>query len=116
VPHFFDCIFIDGDGYSEQFLLTPLDETTFLLAVESDEIFRRWELVFRNGKRGSKSSREYLKDSKRYREINRILEKKLVTLPEKAISTIGKFEVLGRPRLPRGIIRPLQVRWRRLRK
>jgi hypothetical protein len=64
VPHFFDCIFIHGDGYSEQFLLTPLDETTFLLAMESSEIFRRWELAFREGKKVSKSSREYLKDSK----------------------------------------------------
>lgn len=110
-PHFFDCRFNDKDEYSEEFLLTPLDEATFRLAMESSEIFRRWELFFHAGKKISRSNRDYLEDTKRYRMINRILEKRLVTIPRKAIARIGTFKVLGRPKLPKGVIRPLQVRW-----
>jgi hypothetical protein len=110
-PHFFDCIASKDAEYSEEYLLTPVDEATFRLAMEATEIFRKWELAFHRKRRVSTSSRAYSCDTKKYREINRVLDKKLVTIPRRAITRIGDFQVLGRPNLPKGIIRALQVRW-----
>jgi len=110
-PHFFDCIINDKNEYSEKYFLTPLDDETYRLAMEASEIFRKWEIRFHDNKRTSKTSRAYLLDTKKYRAINRVLDKHLVTIPRQAIIRMGHFDVLGRPKLPKGVIRPLQVKW-----
>ena len=110
-PHFFDCIINDKNEYSEKYLLTPVDDETYQLAMEASEIFRKWEIRFHDSKRASTTTRAYLLDTKKYRAINRVLDKRLVTIPRQAIIRTGHFEVLGRPKLPKGVIRPLQVKW-----
>jgi hypothetical protein len=110
-PHFFDCIINDKNEYSEKYLLTPVDDETYRLAMEASEIFRKWEIRFHDNKRASTTSRAYLLDTKKYRAINRVLDKRLVTIPRQAIIRMGHFDVLGQPKLPKGVIRPLQVKW-----
>jgi hypothetical protein len=111
-PHFFDCIISnDKNEYSEKYFLTPLDDETYRLAMEASEIFRKWEIRFHDNKRTSTTSGAYLLDTKKYRAINRVLDKRLVTIPRQAIIRIGHFDVLWRPKLPKGVIRPLQVKW-----
>jgi hypothetical protein len=110
-PHFFDCIINDKDEYSEKYLLTPVDDETYRLAMEASKILRKWEIRFHENKRANTTSRAYLLHTKKYRAINRVLEKRLVTIPQQAIIRMGHFDVLGRPKLPKGVIRPLQVKW-----
>jgi hypothetical protein len=111
-PHFFECLTNEENGYSDQYLLTPISNATFRLAMEASEIWRKWELIFLSGRRSGTSSRDYLQDTQRYRKLNRVLKKRLVTVSRNAVARTGEFEALGRPKLPKGAMRPLQVKWK----
>jgi hypothetical protein len=50
-------------------------------------------------------------ESERHKELEGILEKVLVIDPAKAVMRIGHFEAMGGEALPKGVLRPLQVRW-----
>jgi hypothetical protein len=53
VPHLYECLFDEEkDGFSDQFLLTPIDTETFQLAMEDWSIWQRWEVAFKTGKSG----------------------------------------------------------------
>lgn len=111
-PHFYECIFDEAkDDYSELFRLTPLDSEAFQVAMEDWEIWRKWEFAFHGGKTGIGTHPALPHEAERHAELKSILDKVLVTDPIKAISRIGHFEVLGTPDLPKGVIRPLQVKW-----
>jgi hypothetical protein len=111
-PHLYDCIFdAAADDYSESFLLTPLDSELFRLAMEDWEIWQRWESAFHQGKADKDTHPALPSESSRHVELKQILDKVLVTDPRKAFTRIGQFIVLGKPNLPPGVIRPLQVEW-----
>ena len=111
-PHFYECFFDEAkEEYSEVFRLTPLDSETLQLAMEDWEIWRRWEFAFHDGKTDIDTHPALPHEANRHAELKSILDKVLVTDLMKAISRIGKFEVLGAPNLPKGVFRPLQVKW-----
>jgi hypothetical protein len=111
-PHFYECIFDEAkDDYSGVFQLTPLDSETLKLAMEDWETWRRWEFAYHDGKTDINTHPALPHEASRHTELKLILVKMLVTDPAKAISRIGQFEVLGTPSLPKGVIRPLQVKW-----
>ena len=114
-PHFYECIFDEQKGnYTDEFRLTPIDPETFRLALEDWEIWKRWEIAFHAGKADQSTHPCLPQDRKRHQEINAILEKKLLTDPKIAITRSGKFEPTGNVLLPKGVLRPLQVKWEQL--
>jgi hypothetical protein len=50
-------------------------------------------------------------EAARYANLKRILDRSLVTDPQKALTKVGRFEVAGEPSLPKSVLRPVQVRW-----
>jgi hypothetical protein len=111
-PHLYECIFDEtADNYSESFLLTPLDSNSFQLAVEDWEIWRRWEDAFHAGKADKRTHPALPHEARRHAELKQFLDKSLISDPPKAVTRIGQFDVLGESSLPRGVVRPLQVKW-----
>jgi hypothetical protein len=111
-PHLYECIFDEAKGnYSDLFRLTPIDAETFQLAMEDWSIWQRWELAFNTGKVDVSTHPALPHEASRHAELERILNKTLVTDPEKASTKIGRFEPLGEQKLPKGALRALQVRW-----
>ena len=110
--YFYECIFDEAkDDYSEVFQLTPLDPETLQLAMEDWEIWRRWELAYHDGKTDLDTHPALPHETNRHQELKLILDRVLVTDPTKAISQVGQFDVLGASSLPKGVMRPLQVKW-----
>lgn len=111
-PHFYDCIFSETeDGYSSLYRLTPISQDILNLVRESWAIWQRWELAFQTGKTTLKSHPALPQDKARYEEIRAVLDPVLKTASETSIIRDGAFEVVGNPILPKGVMRPLQVRW-----
>ena len=111
-PHLYECVFDEARGdYSEVYRLTSLDSGTFQLAMEDWEIWRRWEFAYHDGKIDFNTHPALPHEANRHSELKLILDRVLVTDPTKAISRVAQFEVLGTPSLPKGVMRPLQVKW-----
>jgi hypothetical protein len=111
-PHLYECVFDESkDNYSESFVLTPLDAECFRFALEDWAIWRRWELAYHTGKADLSTHPALPHESERHQELQRILEKALVADATKSVTRIGHFEVLGAEPLPKGVLRPLQVKW-----
>ena len=111
-PHFFECIFDEAtEDYTEEFFLTPLDFEGFQAAKDDWEIWRRWESAFHEGETDIGTHPSLPHEAIRHAELKVILDKILVTDPLRAVRRIGQFEVRGVTDLPKGVIRPLQVRW-----
>lgn len=111
-PHLYECIFDESKGnYSESFLLTPLDAESFRFALEDWAIWQRWELAYHTGKADLSTHPALPHESERHQELQRILEKVLVVDQTKAVTRIGHFEALLRETFPKGVPRPLQVKW-----
>jgi hypothetical protein len=111
-PHFYECIFNEAkDDYLELFRLTPLGTEVFQLAMEDWNIWRRWEIAFHAGQTDISTHPALPHEANRHAELKRILDRSLVTDPERAILRVGRFEALGESNLPKGVIRHLQVEW-----
>lgn len=112
VPHLYECLFDEGkDNFSDQFLLTPIDNETFQLAMEDWSIWQRWELAFKTGKADMSTHPALPHEAVRHSELKRILDRTLLTNPQKAFTKVGRFEALGEQTLPIGVLRALQVKW-----
>jgi hypothetical protein len=111
-PHFYERIFDEvKDNYSDLFRLSPLDAEIFQLAMEAWNIWRRWEIAFHTGKTNIGTHPALPHEAKRRAELTSVLDRFLAIDPGKAVARIGQFEVLGRPNLPKGVRRPMQVKW-----
>ena len=111
-PHLYECIFDESkDDYTDSFRLAPVDPQIYQLAMEDWGIWQRWELGFHTGKVSMSTHPALPNERERHTELQAILQKALVVDPAKAVICIGHFEVLGSPVLPKGVHRPLQVKW-----
>jgi hypothetical protein len=112
VPHLYECLFDEEkDGFSDQFLLTPIDTETFQLAMEDWSIWQRWEVAFKTGKADMSTHPALPHEAMRHANLKPILDRTLLTNPEKAVTKTGRFEPLGEQTLPIGVLRALQVKW-----
>jgi hypothetical protein len=112
LPHFYECIFDDAkDDYLESFWLTPVDQKTFQLAMEDCNTWRRWETAFHSGKSDQTTYPALPSEAARHGELKRILDGILVSNPAKAVTRVGRFEILPDPSLSTGVIRRFQVQW-----
>lgn len=113
-PHFYECLFdTANDDYSDAFQLTPIDQPTFLLAMEDWHIWLRWESAFYAGETTLETHPALPADAARHKELVSVLQNALITGPN-AITRIGIFSGLGVSDLPRSRMRSLQVEWREL--
>lgn len=111
-PHFYECVFDDEkQNYSDTFRLTPLDQKNFELAMEAWEIWGRWKIAFRTGKTTIDTHPALPHEAARYSQLQKILEPLLITDVRKAIVRTGYFEPRQGPAPPKGVMRPLQVKW-----
>jgi hypothetical protein len=111
-PHFYDCVFDqEEDEYSDLYRLTPIDQRTFELAVEAWAIWRKWELAYHSGKVKSDSHPALRADTTKYKRIWRKLDASLKTDSARCISRKGHFKAIEAPKLPKGVLRPFQVKW-----
>jgi hypothetical protein len=111
-PHFYDCIFDErNDEYSDLYHLTPLSQRIFELAKEDWAIWKKWESAFHSGKATVESHPALPQDRARHEEIRAILDSSLTTNAAVCVTQHGSFERLGSGEYPKGVIRPLQVRW-----
>jgi len=111
-PHLYDCIFDEAeDDYLSLFRLTPVAEDVFQLAMEDWQIWRRWTSAFYAGRVKLDSHPALPEDRARHNELKSILDGALVTDEGKFVVRQGSFEVIGHPELPKGDLRPLQVKW-----
>lgn len=111
-PHFYDCMFDEAtDDYSDLYHLTPLSQSILELAKEDWAIWTRWEAAFHSGKATVESHPALPQDRARHEEIRAILDSALATNAAVCVTQRGSFERLGSGEYPKGVMRPLQVRW-----
>jgi hypothetical protein len=112
LPHFYECIFDEADDdYSDLYRLTPISQSIFELAKEDWAIFKRWEAAFHSGKTTVESCPALRQDSPRHEQIRAILDSALKIDAAVCVTRRGSFERLGSEEFPKGVMRPLQVRW-----
>ena len=112
LPHFYDCIFDKAkDEYSDLYRLTPISEHIFELAKQDWAIWKRWESAFHSGKATRESHPALPQDRARHQEIRAILDSALTTDIGICAVRRGSFERSGSGEYPKGVMRPLQVRW-----
>lgn len=111
-PHFYDCIFDAAKGeYSDFYHLTPLSQPVFDLAKEDWNIWKKWEAAFHSGKATVESHPALPQDRARHEELQAILDSALTTNLLVCFTQRASFERLGSGEYPKGVMRPLQVRW-----
>jgi hypothetical protein len=94
-PHIYKSMFEDASAGSDVFLLEPIDEETFALAMEDWAIWRRWERAFQKGETTEDTHPALSADRPRHDELEALLEPKLRIDPAKAFRVKGRFEVCG---------------------
>ncbi len=111
-PHFYDCIFDEAQQeYSNLYRLTPVAPDIFDLANEDWAIWQRWELAFHTGRTTLESHPALPQERGRHEEIRAVLDSALQRNSQNCIIRAGSFEAIGTPKLPKGVSRPLQVKW-----
>ena len=111
-PHFYDRVFSEAHGdYSDLVRLTPIPRHVLELAREDWAIWERREMAFHAGKVTVASHPALPEERARHEEIDAVLSKVLKTDSDNCIIRAGLFEADEDPALPRGVLRPLKVRW-----
>jgi len=102
-PHYYETHWDEGeDDWSEIYLLKPLDAETFALAMESWEIWLRWERAFKEGKTTQETHPALPEERQRRNELEKILAERLVVSPETSVQATAEF-AYGEP---------TKVKWR----
>lgn len=93
-PHIYKSVWDDSEkGNGDDFLLQPIDEETFRLAMEDWDIWTRWERAFHSGQTTIESHPALPADRQRHEQITTILTTRLQIQPERAIRVQGHFVV-----------------------
>lgn len=93
-PHTYESLWEHSeDDWSDAFLLHPIDEETFLLAMEDWAIWRRWERAFHHGETDLQTHPALPADRARHDELAAILKPRLQIDRERAIRVRGRFSI-----------------------
>ena len=106
-PHAYASLFDESVGYSDTFLLMPIDDELFRFALEDWAIWLRWDEAFRAGKTPQETHPALPSDRQRHEELERLIGGRLDPRPELSYRARAEF----RPGSP-GF--GLQVRWTRI--
>jgi len=102
-PHAYTSLFDESQGYSDTFLLMPIEEGVFRLALEDWEIWCRWEKAFYAGTTSQETHPALPVDRARHEELNRLIGDRLQPLESASRRAQAEF----RPAADQG----LEVRW-----
>ena len=92
-PHLYSSLWDESaDDWSDTFLLQPVDEQTFLLAMEDWAIWCRWERAYHSGQTPHATHPALPNERARHDELNALLTPKLQVDPKQAIRVRGSFE------------------------
>jgi hypothetical protein len=98
-PHYYERQFDElKDNWSDDYLLRPLDEETFRLALEDWDIWLRWEAAFHEGRTPRETHPALPEDRARHDELAQVLAERLAVSPETGIKAKGDFKY-GQPTL-----------------
>ena len=91
-PHYYENHWNEGDSFwSDIFLLQPLNAETFELAIESWNIYSRWEVARQKGKASVETCPTLPEERERYDEIEKVLAERLVVSPETSVQVTAEF-------------------------
>ncbi len=82
--------------------MKPLDAETFELAMESWNIYLRWEVARQEGRASDETCPTLPEERERYDEIEKTLAERLLVSPETSVQATAEF-VYGQP---------TKVKWR----
>ena len=110
--HLFESKWQDGKKLdADTFLLMPIGPETFSLALEQWAIWHRWETAYREGKTTLETHPALPKVRRRNEELERLLERRLVVDPARAVQKRAEFRDRNDPDWNGCGWRPLEVRW-----
>ena len=79
--------------------------------MEDWNLWQKWELAFHTGHATLESPPALPEDKARHEELKAILSSVLRIDSTSCIIRKGQFEVVGGSDLPKGVMRPMRVRW-----
>ena len=92
-PHYYERQFDDdADEWSDIYWLTPIDDETFVLAMEAWQIWRRWQMAFHQNQTTLATHPALPADRARADELTEALNHRLVVDERRALAARGKFE------------------------
>jgi hypothetical protein len=91
-PHAFERDDEADDGF-DLFLVQPIDDETFEMAMEDWAIWTRWEKAFYSKQTSTETHPALPEDRPRHTQIDPILKSRLQIDPAKAVKAHGKFKV-----------------------
>jgi hypothetical protein len=84
-PHAYQSLWTDQDGGVDTFVLQPIDNETFQLALEDWAIWKRWDAAFAAGQTTIETHPALPEDRARHNELKVILSPQLTFDTEKAL-------------------------------
>lgn len=111
-PHVYASVFDDlQDGYTDTFLLMPIDEDAFRLAMEDWAIWCRWEDARLEGIITIDSHPALPADRARHEELMQKLGDRLIAKPELSLCAHGEFRSGPPSKTRRAGIHDVEVQW-----
>jgi len=111
-PHIYNSVLDDlRDGYTDTFLLMPIEEDLFQLALEDWAIWCRWEDAFHTGKATPETHPALPQDRARHEELKRLIGDRLAANPALSVRAHGEFRSGPPSTLRRSGLHDLEVRW-----
>ena len=102
-PHAYASQFVEAIGYTDTFLLMPIDAEVFRLAVEDWAIWCRWEKAYYEGKAAQETHPALPHERARHEELKRLIGDRLA--PDPSIARRARAEFRS------GVQGSLEVRW-----
>jgi hypothetical protein len=114
-PHLYESQWDDdADNYASTFVLTPVNDDVFRLALEDWAIWRRWETAFHEGTATQETHPALPDDRERHNELQPILAQRLVADALRGVRALGEFRTSSDPTWNGKGFAPLEVRWERV--
>ena len=103
----------DADDWAEFYILTPVSDEYFAAALESWEIWLRYERALHSGDARREDHPALPEDQNRHSELKAILESQVLPNPDGSTRMCADFlPIESSPEKSQVGMRPLQVRWR----
>ena len=98
-PHYYETCWDEAtDDWLDAYLLQPIDEETFRLALEDWQIWLRWKAAFDAGRATIENHPALPEDRARHDELSKVLAERLRISPEGHVKAKGEFRY-GKPAL-----------------
>jgi hypothetical protein len=111
-PHHYRCEWNDAkNDYANTFVLTPVDQETFNLAMEQWAIWRDWENAFHRGEVAQSTHSGLAKTKTRYTELEATLTARISSEPAPSKRARAVFQTPDQANLPPGVIREEEAEW-----